>query len=58
MKRKELIRLLTKNGWRLDREGGNHSIFTNEKEEESVPRHREVDEGLSKSIIKRHGLKK
>ena len=58
MKRKELTRLLTKKGWWLDREGGNHSIFTNGKEEESIPRHREIDEWLAKGIIKRHGLKK
>jgi len=58
MKRKELIRLLEQNGWILKREGGNHTVYVNGKLKEYIPRHREVDEGLSKDIIKRYGLKK
>jgi predicted RNA binding protein YcfA (HicA-like mRNA interferase family) len=57
MKRKELIRLLERNGWRLDREGGSHSVYTNGKEQEYIPRHNEVRESLAKKIIKRLGLK-
>jgi len=56
--RKELIRLLEKNGWQLKREGGEHSIFVKENMRESIPRHREVDEGLARLIIKRHELKR
>jgi len=58
MKRKDLIRLLEQNGWVFDREGGNHTIYTKGKEEESIPRHREIKERLAQGIIKRHGLKK
>jgi mRNA interferase HicA len=58
MKRNELVRLLEQNGWTFDREGGNHSVFTNGKDEEFVPRHNEVREGLARKIIKRRGLKK
>lgn len=57
MKQKELIKLFFNNGWWILREGRNHIIMTNGKDIESVPRHREVNELLAKSIIKRWGLK-
>ncbi|WP_302970441.1 type II toxin-antitoxin system HicA family toxin [Ruthenibacterium lactatiformans] len=57
MKQKDLIRLLEKNGWWKLREGGNHIVYTNGKEGEVIPRHRELNELLAKSIIKRRGLK-
>jgi len=56
MKRKDLIRLLIKAGWWLAREGGNHDIYTNGKQIEPIPRHRELNEELAKAIIKRQGL--
>lgn len=57
MKRKDLIKLLSNNGWKLKRNGSNHDIFTNGTESETIPRHREIDEDLAKAIIKRRGLK-
>ena len=57
MKQKDLIKLLEKNGWWKEREGGNHIIYTNGKESETIPRHRELNELLAKTIIKRRGLK-
>ncbi|MCM1441704.1 MAG: type II toxin-antitoxin system HicA family toxin [Roseburia sp.] len=57
MKRKDLIALLERNGWRFSREGGNHTIYTNGKKYESIPRHGEVREHLAKAIIKRNNLK-
>lgn len=57
MKRKDLIDLLERNGWRLQRNGTNHDIYTNGKVMEAVPRHREISENLAKAIIKRRGLK-
>lgn len=57
MKRTDLIRLLEKNGWYLKRNGGGHDIYTNEKSNESIPRHNEIKENLAKAIIKRQGLK-
>ena len=57
MKQKDLIRLLEKNGWWKLREGGTHIVYTNGKESEVIPRHRELNELLAKSIIKRRGLK-
>lgn len=57
MKRRDLIKLLEKNGWWLDRNGGGHDIYTDGKTKESIPRHTEVKENLAKSIIRRNGLK-
>ena len=57
LKRKDLIRLLEKNGWYLKRTGGPHDIYTNGKETEPIPRHTEIKENLAKAIIKRKGLK-
>ena len=57
MKRKDLIRLLESNGWRLMRNGANHDIYTNGTHSEPIPRHAEIKEQLAKSIIRRHGLK-
>jgi len=52
-----LIKLLIANGWYSKRDSGDHEIFTNGKASEPIPRHREIDEELAKSIIKRRGLK-
>ncbi|MCL2082875.1 MAG: type II toxin-antitoxin system HicA family toxin [Oscillospiraceae bacterium] len=57
MKRRDLVKKLTDNGWWKLRDVGPHTIYTNGKETEPIPRHREISENLSKSIIKRHGLK-
>jgi len=37
--------------------GGNHDIYTNGKDIEPIPRHKEIAESLAKTIIKRRGLK-
>lgn len=57
MKQRDLVKLLLKNGWTFYRNGGNHDIYIKGKDSESVPRHKEVNEQLAKSIIKRWGLK-
>lgn len=57
MKSKNLIKLLEKNNWYLKRNGGNHDIYTNGKDIEVLPRHKEIKENLAKAIIKRRGLK-
>lgn len=57
MKQKDLIKMLDRNGWIKVREGGNHIIYTNGKEIEPIPRHKEIAENLAKAIIKRRGLK-
>ena len=57
MKTKDLIKLLERNGWTFKRHGANHDVYVKGTERESIVRHRETDEELAKSIIKRHGLK-
>lgn len=57
MKRIDLERLLRSNGWWLMRNGGNHDIWTNGKEIEAIPRHKEIPDKLANAIIKRRGLK-
>lgn len=57
MKRKDLIELLSKNGWRLKRNGSNHDIYTNGQKSEVIPRHSEIKDPLAKAIIRRNNLK-
>ncbi len=57
LKRSDLVKLLEKNGWYFKRSGGSHDIYTNGEENETIPRHKEINENLAKSIIKRRGLK-
>ena len=57
MKTKDLIKLLEKNGWTFKRHGANHDIYVKDGERESVVSNREMDEELSKAIIKRRNLK-
>lgn len=56
MKRRDLIKKLEANGWWLLRHGNDHDIYTNGTDIEPVPRHREINEQLAKSIIRRRGL--
>lgn len=57
MKRRDLIKLFENNGWYYLRDGGRHDIYTNGKNFEPIPRHREINEMLAKSLIKKYGLK-
>ncbi len=57
MKTKDLIALLIKNGWKFKRHGANHDVYEKGKEREAIVRHKETDEELARSIIKRRGLK-
>lgn len=57
MKRRDLIKVLERNGWYYLRDGGRHDIYTNGENFEPIPRHREINEILAKAIIKKYGLK-
>lgn len=57
MKKRDLEKLLKKNGWFFLRSGADHDIYTNGEETEPIPRHKEINENLAKAIIKRRGLK-
>ena len=57
MKRKDLIKLLEKDGWELVRNGAQHDVYRKGKDQETIPRHSEIPEILAKKIIKRRNLK-
>jgi predicted RNA binding protein YcfA (HicA-like mRNA interferase family) len=58
MKRKDLIKQLTKAGCVLLRHGSRHDIFLNPTngKKQPVPRHSEVDEKLARHIKKFLGI--
>lgn len=56
MKRRDLIRLLERNGWVLKRNGSNHDLYTDENRCEAIPRHSEINEKLAQAIIRRLDL--
>jgi mRNA interferase HicA len=60
MKCKELIQHIEKYGCEFLREGGNHTVYVNRKEKKvsTIPRHREIDEDLSRKICKDLGIPK
>ena len=57
MKQRILVRKLKKAGFVFDRHGGNHDIYVRGNNVEKVPRHKEINEGLARDIIKKWGLK-
>ena len=59
MRDKDLVKLLQKNGFKLDRISGSHHILTKEGvPPESIPVHgKDVPTGLLNKILKRNGLK-
>ena len=52
MKNKDLKKILTGLGWYFLRKGNSHEIWTNCKDINAIPRHREINENTAKSIIK------
>ena len=60
MKRRELIRQLTKAGCIFLRPGAKHDIYLNPAtgQRQSIPRHTEIDNDLAKHIKKYLGLER
>lgn len=56
MKQRDLIKKLENGGFIFERHGGDHDIYKRGNDTEKIPRHREVNERLAKSIIKKWGL--
>ncbi len=56
VKRRDLIRYFEKNGFYLLREGGNHSIYTNDKKVVPVKRHKQLDRITANELCKQAGL--
>jgi mRNA interferase HicA len=55
MKRADLLKKLAEMGCELIRHGGNHDWYQNKTTKvcQPVPRHREINENLAKSILKK-----
>jgi hypothetical protein len=59
VKRRELIRELTRAGCILNRHGANHDVYLNPAtgQKQPVPRHIEIDNALARHVKKYLGLK-
>lgn len=62
MKRRDLIKKLTDNGWILKRHGSEHDIYVNpnsigKQTEIQVPRHKEIKEPTANKILRDAGLR-
>ncbi|MGA1843212.1 MAG: type II toxin-antitoxin system HicA family toxin [bacterium] len=60
MKHQDLVRHIEKHGCEFLREGGNHTVYVNRKEKKAttIPRHRDIDDDLSRKICKDLGIPK
>ena len=58
MKRRDLVRKITKAGCILIRRGGRHDWYQNPelKKAQPVPRHKEINETLARHILKQLGI--
>jgi len=57
VKRRDLIVYLEENGFRLLREGGNHSIYTDGSKTLPIKRHKTLDRITANELCKQAGLK-
>jgi len=56
MKKRDLIKMLKENGYKLDRTG-DHAIYKKEgRRSVQVPNHREINEETAKAILKTAGI--
>ena len=58
VKRADVVRLLERNGFRLIREGRNHSIYSNGEKTVPVKRHSRFDRITANELCKQAGLGK
>ena len=56
IRRRDLIRYFTQNGFRLLREGSKHSIYTDDTKTIPVKRHRIIDRITANELCKQAGL--
>lgn len=56
MKQRDLIRRLESIGFKFERHGGNHDIYRRGNEIEQIPRHKEINERLAKTILRKWEL--
>lgn len=58
VKRTDVIRFLEQNGFKLLREGGNHTIYSDGNKTVPVKRHKQFDRITANEICKQAGLGK
>ena len=58
VKKRVLEKLLRKRGWRLLREGRSHEIWTDGISKVAMPRHREIAERTTRSILMKADFRK
>lgn len=59
MRDKDLLKLLLKNGFYIDRVNGSHHILKKGNASETIPIHgKDVPIGFLNAVLKRNGLKK
>lgn len=56
MKQRDLIKKLENIGFRFERHGGNHDIYSRGNDLEKIPRHKEINERLARAILRKWGL--
>lgn len=58
MKRRDVIKILEKNGFVLARNGGNHDVYFNSVTLITIPlkRHNEIEDVIAKKIFKQAGI--
>ena len=56
VKRRDLVKYFEQNGFKLLREGANHSIYTNGTKVIPVKRHRQLDRITANELCKQAGL--
>lgn len=58
MKRRDLVKILEKNGFQKLRDNGDHTIYKAPNTRAvQVPKHREINENTARQILKDAGLK-
>ena len=57
VKRRDLIKYFEENGFYLLREGGRHSIYTNDQRTIPIKRHRAIDRITANQSCKQVGLR-
>ncbi|MGB6874109.1 MAG: type II toxin-antitoxin system HicA family toxin [Dehalococcoidia bacterium] len=57
VKRRDLVKYFEQNGFYLLREGGKHSIYTNNQKIIPIKRHRTIDRITANELCKQAGLK-
>ena len=56
MNQRVLVKKLEKAGFKFERHGSSHDVYKRGSDEEQIPRHREVNEILAKSILRKWGI--